>query len=290
MDTVQAKQHARSRSTRALSQTALHVTIVVLLLLSLIPFYLMIQLSFKTPLQYRYERWLPAFPLRVSNYLSAWNIIDSYIWTTLLVAFLGLAGVLVLSMIGGYVFARMSFPFREWLYYAIVALLMVPGVLSFIPSYMLYFDFGLMNTLWVLIIPNIAGGQVFGIFLMRSVIAGIPEELFESARCDGASVWTLIWKIAFPLCVPGLATLSVLNFLGTWNSFLWPLLTIRGERNQVIAVGLFKLSRTVQGGIDFGVWGPLYAGYVIASLPLIFIFIFLGRFYVEGLVGSGLKA
>jgi multiple sugar transport system permease protein len=267
---------------------SLHAAIVILLVLSLVPVYLMLTISFKTGLQYRWERWSISLPLRLTNYSAAWDILRFYIWNTVLVAVVGLLGVLLLSLIGGYVFARMRFPLREALYYAIIALLMVPWVLSFIPAYMLYFQMNLLNTLWVLIIPNVAGGPVFGIFLLRSFIAGIPEELYESARCDGAGVWTLIWDITLPLSLPALATLSVLNFIGTWNSFLWPLVTINDTTKQVISVGLFKLSRTA-GGMDFDVWGPLFAGYVVASLPLVILFFLLGKFYVEGLVESGLK-
>ena len=272
-----------------LAQVGLHLTILILLLLSLIPTFLMLLLSFKNGLQYRWERWSISLPLRASNYGASWQLIDAFMWNTLLVAVVGLAGVLLLSLIGGYVFARMRFPLREPLYYAIISLLMVPWVLSFIPAFMLYNDLGLLNSRWVLIIPNLAGGPIFGIFLMRTFITGIPEELFEAARCDGAGAWSLIRHIALPLSLPGLATLAVLNFIGTWNSFLWPLVTISDASLQVISVGLYKLSRTANEGVNFEAGGPLYAGYVLASIPLVILFFALGKFYVEGLVESGIK-
>jgi ABC-type glycerol-3-phosphate transport system permease component len=285
---VQPLEHPR-RPLR-FSQWVLNGTIIVILILSLIPVYLMIEMSFKNDIQYRWERWFFSLPLRLNNYPSAWEILGRYMLNTVFVAVVGLLGVLLLSLIGGHVFARMRFPFRELLFYAIIALLMVPGVLSLVPSYMLYNDFKLLNTFWVLIIPNIAGGPIFGIFLMRALISGIPEELYESARCDGAGVGTLIWKITLPLSLPGLATLTVLNFIGTWNSFLWPLLTITDTNKQMISVGLYKLSRAASGSAQsFGSFGPLYAGYVLASVPLVILFFLLGRFYVEGLVESGMK-
>lgn len=273
----------------SVGQVGLHLTILSLLLLSLIPTYLMLLLSFKNGLQYRWERWSLSLPLRGSNYTASWQVIDAFMWNTLLVAVVGLVGVLLLSLIGGYVFARMRFPLREPLYYAIISLLMVPWVLSFIPAYMLYNDLGLLNSRWALIIPNIAGGPIFGIFLLRAFITGIPEELFESARCDGAGVWSLIWHITLPLSLPGLATLAVLNFIESWNSFLWPLVTISDASLQVISVGLYKLSRITNDGVDFGTGGPLFAGYVLASLPLVILFFILGKFYVEGLMESGIK-
>ena len=147
--------------------------------------------------------------------------------------------------------------------------------------------FNLLNTIWALIIPEIAGGPVFGIFLMRLVIAGIPEELYEAARVDGAGLGDLIWRITLPLSLPGLATLAVLNFIGTWNSFLWPLTVITDKKLQLISVGLYTLQAGQSGAAAFG---PLFASFVLASLPLVIIFIFLGQFYVEGLVESGIKA
>jgi ABC-type glycerol-3-phosphate transport system permease component len=282
-------QRTDRRRPFAFSQLGLHLIIFFLLLLSLIPTVIMINLSFKNGLQYRWDRWILSLPLRGSNYLAAWDVIDAYMLNTVIVAAVGLAGVLILSLIGGYVFARMRFPLREPLYYAIIALLMVPWVLSFIPAYMLYNNLGLLNTRWALIIPNVAGGPIFGIFLMRAFITGIPEELFESARCDGAGAWSLIWRITFPLSLPGLATLSVLNFVAEWNSFLWPLVTISDMSKQVISVGLFRLSRTTNDSVDFGSGGPLYADCVLASIPLVILFMMLGRFHVEGLVESGIK-
>jgi ABC-type glycerol-3-phosphate transport system permease component len=272
------------------SQVALHAAILILLLLSLLPVYLMISVSVKNPLQFQHERWVPSFPLRLGNYSAAWDVVSSYIWNTMYVAAVGFLGMLALSVIGGYVFARMKFPFREPLFFAIIALLMVPWVISFVPAYMLYGDLGLLNTRWALIVPNIAGGPVFGIFLLRSFFAGIPDELYEAARIDGAGHLRLILGLTLPLSLPVLATLAVINFVSTWNSFLWPLVTISDDSKQIISVGLYRLSSEVAVSGDASVWGPLFAGYGIATLPLAILFFALGKWYIEGLVESGLKA
>ncbi len=277
-------------------QIFLHVSIITLLVISLIPVYLMISISFKNPIQYQHERWIVSFPLRLGNYAAAWEIVSPYLVNTIFVAVVGFVGVAVLSTIGAYVFAQMEFPFREALYYAIIMLLMVPWVISFIPAYMLYAQFRLfdtpvklLNTFWVLIIPNIAAGPVFGIFLLRAFFSGISKEIYEAARVDGAGHWILITRITVPLSLPVIATLTVINFIGTWNSFLWPLVTISDQSKQVISVGLFQLSNAYAKSGDSSVWGPLFAGYVIASIPLALLFLALGKFYVEGLVESGLK-
>ena len=268
------------------SQISLHLATISLLGLALFPIYLMILVSFKNPLQFIHERWWITFPLRLSNYEAAWQIVYPYILNTLFVAGVGLVGVLLISLVGGHVFARMRFPFKGPLYACVLVLLAVPWVLSFVPSYMLYNNLGMINTSWVLIIPILANGPVFGIFLMRALIEGIPEEVYEAARCDGASLLREIFSITLPLSLPGLATVVVINFVSIWNWFLWPLVTITDASKQMISVGLFQLTA---GDLSSASFGPLFAGYVIASVPLVLIFLFLGRFYIEGLANSGLK-
>lgn len=293
LTTAAMRRRAKPWMVKRPGQLLLHATILLVLILSVGPIYFLINVSLKNPLQYEYSRWTVTFPLRFSNYTAEWSSVDHYLVNTVFVAAVVCAGVLVLSLIGGHVFSRMRFPFREPLYYAIIALLMVPWVLSFIPAYVIYYNLGLINTYWVLIIPGIAGGCVFGIFLTRSFLEGIPEEIYEAARCDGAGTRSLLLQISLPLATPILATLATLILVAQWNSFLWPLVTINDESKQLAAVGLYHLSSgfgsSTTGGFSFDVWGPLFSGYVIVSLPLVILFIFLGRFYVEGLVNSGLK-
>lgn len=273
-------------------QLGVHAAVIALILISFLPVYMMLELSFKNEIQFQHERYSISFPLRISNYGAAWEYLDTYIYNTLIAAVVGFAGMLILSVLGGYVFARMNFPGREPLYYAIIGLMMVPWIVSFVPQYVLYNDLGLTNSLWAVIVLNIASGPVFGIFLLRTFFAGIPEELFESARIDGAGHWTLITKITLPLSLPTIATLAVLNFLSTWNSYLWPLVAITDPEYQQISVGLYQMARNLSSNLTAPTemqGGPLFAGYVIASLPMVILFFFLGKFYVEGLVESGLK-
>lgn len=267
-------------------QVGLYALIIVLLLLSVVPVYLMLTVSFKNPLQYQHARWIVSFPLRIGNYAAAWERIGGYIRNTLIVAVAGFLGMVTLSTIAAFVFARMRFPFREQLYSIIIALLIVPWVLSFIPAYMVYSRLGLADTRWALILPRIAGGSVFGIFLLRTFFQGLPEEVFEAARIDGASTLDLIVRITLPMAMPIIATLAVLDFINAWNDFLWPFVAVRSEDLRVISVGLYLLSSDTAGSG----WGQLFAGYTIASVPLAILFFALGKFYVEGLVESGIKA
>lgn len=283
----------RRRRAGVLNETLIHITLLAMIALSLYPILLVIFDSFKNPLQYLNERWTFTVPIRLDNYLTAWSETDTYLLNTVIVCAIGTAGMLVLSLIGGHVFARMQFPFKETLYYMIIALLMVPWIVSLVPAYVLYKQLGLIDSLAALIVPNIAAGQVFGIFLLRTFISGLPGELYEAAAIDGAGWSTLIFRITLPLSLPALAVLTVLNVVAQWNSFLWPLIVISKDSQQVISVGLYQLTQAATqsntGGIDLSVWGPVYAGYVIAAVPLVLIFLALGKFYVEGLVSSGLK-
>jgi multiple sugar transport system permease protein/raffinose/stachyose/melibiose transport system permease protein len=186
-----------------------------------------------------------------------------------------------------FVFARFNFPGREFLFFAVLALLMIPGVLTLVPAFLLIKSFGLLNTYWALILPYVSGGQIFAIFILRSFIASLPEELFESARLDGASTLQLFANIAVPLSKPTLVTIAIMNILGTWNDYIWPLVTIPDGRRWTISVGVVTFSNQY-GGLES--WGPMFAGFVIASMPLIILFLFTMRYFIAGLTSGAIKA
>jgi ABC-type glycerol-3-phosphate transport system permease component len=287
-----ASLHAKGQSRRtAPGQIALHAGLLVLLLGTLYPVASLLFLSFKNPMQWISAPWTPTFPLRIQNYSTAWSQTDHYLFNTVFVAGSGCAGMLILSSLSAFVFARMRFPGREALYYAIIALLMVPTILSLIPAFILYKNLHLLNTYWVMIIPVATTGSVFGVFLLRTFFAGLPEELFEAARIDGCTVLGLYWRICIPLSLPILGTLAILNVVDTWNSFIWPVTTVQDDNLQVISVGLYRLTDTLTtaGGDTSAAFGPLFAGYVIGAAPLFILFLLAGKYYVQGLVSSGLK-
>jgi multiple sugar transport system permease protein len=276
---------------RRLPQVLIHLALIAIFALAFYPIILIFLDSVKTPLQYEYERWTLSLPMRLDNYVTAWQTVDGYVANTLFVTSVSGVGVLLFSLIGGHVFARMRFPFREPLYYLVISLLMVPWIVSFVPQFLEYHALGLLNTYLVLIIPTVASGPVFGIFLLRTYIQSLPGELYEAAEIDGAGWATLIFRLTLPLVMPMMAVILVQHVVYQWNSFLWPLVTISSSNLQVISVGLYSLTQNAlssQSG-TYGIWGPVFASYVIGSVPLAVLFLFLGRFYVEGLVSSGLK-
>jgi ABC-type glycerol-3-phosphate transport system permease component len=280
-----------ARVRRLLPQTLIHLVLIAVFVLAFYPIVLVFLDSVKTPLQYEYHRWTLSLPMRLDNYVTAWQSVDGYVINTLIVTSVSAVGVLLFSLIGGHVFARMRFPFREPLYYLVISLLMVPWIVSFVPQFLEYNALGLLNTYLVLIIPTVASGPVFGIFLLRTYIQSLPGELYEAAEIDGAGWFTLIFRLTLPLVMPMMAVILVQHVVYQWNSFLWPLVTISSSNLQVISVGLYSLTQNAlssQSG-TYGIWGPVFASYVIGSVPLAVVFLFLGRFYVEGLVSSGLK-
>lgn len=266
-----------------------HVAMWILLALVFLPLGEMVIISLKSPYQYQAQpfgvSWPIAWATVVSNFQGGWQAISPYIANSLLYSGASLIGVLLLASFTAFVFARFRFAGKEVLYYAVIALLMVPGVLTLVPQYALVHHLGLLNTRWALILPYWAGGQVFGIFLLRSFLGGIAEEYFEAARIDGAGDWRLYWNIALPLCRPIMATLAILNVIGTWNDLVWPMVALAGKPGlENLTVGLTMFQQEF-----FTNYGPLMAGYIIASLPLLLLFLVASRQFIEGLGSGSLK-
>ena len=169
---------------------------------------------------------------------------------------------------------------------AVLVLLMIPGILTLIPLFLQVKNYGLLNTYWALILPYIAGGQAFSIFVLRSFFASQPEELFEAARIDGASEFQIFTLIAVPLATPILGTVAILHTIWIWNDYLWPAVTLSDPNLWTIAV---KLVGFTGQWMFMEQWGPLFAGYVISALPLVILFAFTMRLFIEGLATGAIK-
>jgi multiple sugar transport system permease protein len=241
--------------------------------------------AFKSDQGFLYSRWYPTMPLRFRNFIVAFPLIWRYLLNTLVVASAGTAGMLFISSLSAFTFARMKFPGKEFLYMMVIALMMIPGILTIVPSFMLYKNFGLLNTPWVLILPIIVGGPVFGTFLLRAFFTGIPEDIFEAARIDGAEEFRVYYSICLPLCMPILGTLTIMQINGVWNDYFWPMITQNRHENMTISAGLL-----VQFSTEFTSNYPVqFAGYLLSSVPLILLFVFANKYYIEGLTSSAIK-
>jgi ABC-type glycerol-3-phosphate transport system permease component len=272
-----------------------HGFLGLMILFSFFPFVFMIYTSFKSQGAIVQKFWSP--PTRAAewaaaeNYSKAWVTVAPYVKNSLIVTTATVIGVLIVSTLASYAFARFRFPGSQFFFFMIIALLMVPGVLTLIASFMwvraLFWNesWNLIDSYWVLILPGIAGSQVGAIFLCRGFFAALPNEMFEAAKIDGANDLQIIWHIVLPLSKPILGTVAILNILGTWNDFMWPLLTVGDKHLYTVAIGL----RYFQGQFSTD-YGPLFAGYTIASIPLIVLFLLTMRHFLAGLTSGAIKA
>jgi len=260
---------------------------ILILLCALVfyPFVALIVMSVKDTPQFMHHPWSITFPMHFVNYAEAYRAIAGYLFNTFFVSGVSCAAVLAFSSFTAYVLARFEFPGREALYYAIISLMMVPGLLTLVPQFMLVKEMGLLNSPWALILPYIAGGQVMGIFLLRTFFMTTPKELYEAAHIDGANDFWAFFNVALPLSKPVLGIVAIMNVTGTWNDLLWPLVAISEDRYRTITIGLAFFR-----GEYYTQWGPLFAGYVLAAVPLIALFAFTARYFVEGMVSGALKA
>lgn len=261
-----------------------HIWLIFLLFLMFVPILMMIIISFKTLAQFSMDPYFVTFPLHPENYTAAFKIVSVYIWNSLIVSGVSVVGMVILATLAAWAFARYPFPGRELIFYMILALLMIPGELTLVPSFLLVKWLGLLNTRWVLILPYIAGGQVFAIFVLRSFFEGMPEELFEAARIDGASELNTFIRIAIPMAGGIVGVVAIMHITSTWNDLIWPMITVNVNRLMTLTIGLYAFR-----SVMYTQWGGLMAGYTIASIPLIILFAFTSRLFVEGLASGALK-
>lgn len=265
----------------------IHFVLGVLAVITFFPFVFLLISSFRSTVEFTHAFWgLPRVP-ELANYRDAWRVVSPYLFNSLVVSGVSMVGVLAIASVSSFVFARFRFPGREVLFMAILALLMIPSILTLIPAFLLVKQLNLINTYWALILPYIAGGQVFAIFILRSFIASLPEELFEASRLDGASTFQMFWHIALPLSKPMLITVAIMSVLTTWNDYIWPLVTIPSQDLWTISLGIVSFG-SQYGGLER--WGPMFAGYVIASIPLIVLFTLTMRYFIAGLTSGAIKA
>lgn len=202
---------------------------------------------------------------------------------SIVVALFTVAGNLVFCSMVGYALAKMDFPGKKALFLVVMVTLMVPGVVTFVPLFVMVSSLGLVDSYAALILPFVT--TPLGVFLMRQFMLGIPDPLLEAARIDGAGELRIFARIVMPLCGPPLATLGILTFLASWNNFLWPLVAAQTEAKYTLPVAL-SLYSTGQSATNYGL---LLAGSVLVIAPIILLFVFLQRYFIQGIASTGLK-
>lgn len=275
------KPAAPRRTKQKLHQASLISILTLLAFIGLFPYIFMVITSLKTNQQVVDSYWSLPFPAHFENYVAAWGQTKDYFFVTALVVFTSVIAVLFLGLLTGFIFSRYAFVGKNFLFTLVGLLLMVPSISALIPLFVLVKDLKMLNTIWVLIIPAIAGNCVLAVILFRNFVQSIPQELFEAAVVSGASGPQIFRYIVIPLTYPIIGTVSLLTMINIWNDYFWPLLTVTDDKLRTISIGISFFQG--QNATDYG---GLMAGYTLASLPLLILFAFLSKYFLAGISGG----
>lgn len=269
---------------------ARHVVLILVAALAIFPIVFLFMNSTKTEIEFTQRPLGLPESFTPDNYRNAWEVVARPILNSVVVVTASVLGIVTLAAMSAYAFTFMQFPLRRVLFVLIFALLLIPGVLTLIPLYLQIRrldGIGLSNTWGGLILPYIAGGQAFSIFVLRTFFGGISKDLIDAARVDGASEGHILAKIVVPLSVPVLVSVIVINVVPLWNDYLLPSLLLSQEyRTLTMALVTLQGNAQTHSSAQFG---TLMAAYVFACIPLAIVFTFLMRYYVQGLTSGALK-
>ncbi len=282
-----AEDHSAGRGDRPWRKVLTYALLVLLALIFISPLIFMVVTSFKTRAEAGAipPTWIPD-PFTTQAYEAIFSSrgtpVLRWFGNSMVAAAANAALVVSTSALAAYALARMRFAGQRIVFAVIIVTLFVPPVILIIPNYLIVGQLGWLNTLLAVIVPTAA--SAFGVFFMRQFFLGIPVELEEAARLDGANQWQTFWRVVLPLSRPALATLALLSFLTNWNDFLWPVYVLFSPEIQTLPAGLSTLQSANAVRYDL-----LMAGAVVASAPVLILFVFLQRYLIEGVARSGLK-
>ncbi|MEO8577973.1 MAG: carbohydrate ABC transporter permease [Gemmatimonadales bacterium] len=226
------------------------------------------------------------FPSRVTfdHYLDLFTRLNlgRYLLNSAFVSIVVTLSSLAINALAGYAFAKLRFRGRDRLFKSLSMGLVLPVQVAMLPLFLLLKNLGMINTYWGVIIPGLA--SIFGIFLVRQYALSIPDEMLDAARVDGASELRIFWSIVVPGIVPILATLAIWTFLATWNDFMWPLIVLSDESHYTLPVALANLSGEHVQDTEL-----MMAGSVITVIPVMLVFLFLQRYYIQGVMAGSVK-
>lgn len=276
---------ARS-SLRARPKWWLYAMLTAGVIAMITPFIWMILGSFKTDAEIRRAplNFLPENPT-LDNYTHLFGRLDfaTFFTNSVIVAVFVTLGNIIFSSMVGYALAKLDFAGKRLLFGLVLGTLMVPGVVTFVPLFVLTSNLGLVNSYPGLILPFLI--TPLGVFLMRQFIMSLPDDIIEAARIDGASEWGIFLRVIMPLCGPAVAVLTILTFLGSWNNFLWPLVVATSEEKYTLPVALALYSV----GQNAAQYGLMMAGAVVVVVPVLLVFVVLQRYFVQGIALTGIK-
>lgn len=275
----------RHRVKYLLGRTATYVILIVGAATMLIPFLWMISTSLMTNSEvYTYPPKIIPDRFLWENYREALTVLPfgRFFLNTIIITGASVIGQLVTCSMAAHAFSRLQFNGRDKLFGLYLSTMMIPAIVTLIPSFLIISAFGWADTYWALFTPTLT--SVWGIFLLRQFFMSIPRDYEDAARLDGASEWTIFFRIILPLSKPALATLSIFAFMASWKDFLWPLIVTNTMEMRPVEVGIAMFSSLYSTN-----WPYQMAAAVIVMLPIVIVFFLAQRYFIEGISLSGLK-
>lgn len=218
------------------------------------------------------------------NYVVVWTTlpIPRYFINSIILAVFGVVLPVILCSMAAFPLARMNFKGKQLVFLMIIGTMMIPGEVTMIPIYLIINKLGLIGNYAGIILP--AAVPIMSVFLMRQAFLGVPKEMEESAIIDGAKVWQIWFNIMLPMVKPTIATMSILNFIGAWNNFLWPLLVLDDPNSYPLTLGLYQLQGTFVANTRL-----VAAGAMIALIPVLIVFVFFQKYFIDAAYSSAVK-
>ncbi len=274
------------RVARRWSALGRHGVLILFAALSLYPIIVMLITALRPAAEIQRDPFGLPSSLFLDNVRNAWVMgrFGDYLLNSVIITAPTVVAVVALSALAGYGIARFRFPFRNLIFYAILLGLTVPFQSVMIPLYYQLLGMGLLGTYWAVILPSVAFGLPFGVFLMQAFFEDLPQELVEAGRVDGCGELRIFWSIMLPLARPAISTLVVFQFMRTWNEFLMPLLYLQDEALRPIPLGLMYF----QGAYTRDI-GLIAAGVSLATIPVILVYLIFQRQFVRGLTAGAVK-
>lgn len=268
-----------------LGRVGLYLALIVSSLVMIVPFYWSVGTSLKLE-QYVFAsppQWWPD-PLTIQNYISVFTKIRFYRYflNSIFVSAVVTFAHVFFDTLAAYAFAKLPFPGRDKIFFFLLLGLMIPFQVNLIPLYRIMGWLNWTNTYLALIVPNLT--SIFGLFMMRQFLLTIPNDLLDAGRMDGCSEFGVFWRIVLPLSIPGIATLVILTFMGIWNDFLWPRIVLSSETLYTLPVGLAQLQMKNTSNE-----AQIMAGTVLTALPMIVVFLFMQKQFIEGMTAGAVK-
>ncbi|GGH86451.1 ABC-type glycerol-3-phosphate transport system permease component [Pullulanibacillus pueri] len=275
-----------NKSLKLLGKTIIYIVLIFITILCLLPLWWMIITALKAPAEvFSYPPKFWPSKIHWANFVTAWNMAPwgRYFFNTAFYTVCTVVGVIVTSVMSGYAFSKLKFKGRNLVFISYIGTMMVPAQVTIIPVYMILSQLHMIDTYAGLIIPGLA--NAFGCFLMRQFIATIPTEFVESALIDGAGHGKILISIITPLVTPAVAALGIFTFMGSWDNFFWPLVVTNSEKLRVLQVGLASF-QSQYGTAD---WGAMMAAATFVSAPILILFFFAQKYFIEGITMTGIK-